>query len=121
MISGKFNRKGELFFEIGLIAADEEVIPVKALLDTGFYGWLIVNSQDAENLDWLLTSEQKKVLTAGGETAFDIYEGIVLIDGEEFIIPVLVGEEIEEIILGVRWLRTKRLVADFRAGVLTLG
>lgn len=40
MISGEFNNKGELIFEIGLIAADGDVITAKALLDTGFTGLL---------------------------------------------------------------------------------
>lgn len=38
MISGEFNSKGELIFEIGLLAADGDIITVKALLDTGFTG-----------------------------------------------------------------------------------
>jgi predicted aspartyl protease len=54
MISGEFNQKGELIFEIGLIAADGDVIPVKSLLDTGFTGWLAINTQDADSLEWIL-------------------------------------------------------------------
>ncbi|BAZ84102.1 hypothetical protein [Dolichospermum compactum] len=42
-------------------------------------------------------------------------------DEEELIIPVLGGNELQDILLGVRWLQSKRLVADFTAGVLTLG
>jgi len=33
MISGEFNSKGEIIFEIGLIAADGDVILVKAFDD----------------------------------------------------------------------------------------
>jgi hypothetical protein len=36
------------------------------------------------------------------------------------IIPVLGGDEIKNILLGVRWLQFKRLVADYSGGVLTL-
>ena len=43
MIFGEFNSKGELIFEIGLIAADGEIIPVQALLDTGFTGTLAID------------------------------------------------------------------------------
>jgi hypothetical protein len=32
MISGEFSDKGELIFEIGLIAAEDDVIPVRAIL-----------------------------------------------------------------------------------------
>ncbi len=37
------------------------------------------------------------------------------------MISALGGDELQDILLGVRWLQTKRLVADFPAGVLTLG
>ena len=33
MIQGEFNSQGELFFEIGLMCAEGEIIPVMALLD----------------------------------------------------------------------------------------
>jgi predicted aspartyl protease len=80
MISGEFSDKGELIFEIGLIAADGDVIPVRALLDTGFTGWLAIDNQDAESLGWLLESEQRDMQTALGEARFNLYEGIVLLD-----------------------------------------
>ncbi|MHC5720226.1 MAG: hypothetical protein ACYTX0_51390 [Nostoc sp.] len=50
MIFGEFNSKGELIFEIGLIAADGDIIPVQALLDTGFTGTLAIDNQDALSL-----------------------------------------------------------------------
>ena len=36
MIQGYFGDSGELFFEIDLVAADGDVFPGQALLDTGF-------------------------------------------------------------------------------------
>ena len=121
MISGEFNNKGELIFEIGLIAADGDIIPVKALLDTGFTGLLAIDNQDAESLGWFLDSEERRMETARGECRFNLYQGTVLFDGEEFQIPVLGGDELPDILLGVYWLQIKRLVSDFPAGVLTLG
>ncbi|MBD2778064.1 aspartyl protease [Iningainema tapete] len=121
MISGEFNSKGELIFEISLIAADDDVIPVKPLLDTGFTGWLAIDTQDAESLGWLLLSQKQQMRTARGEARFNIYQGKVLLDEQEYIILVLGGNELPEIILGVNWLQIKRLVADFSASVLTLG
>jgi predicted aspartyl protease len=121
MISGEFNSKGEIIFEIGLIAADGDVIPVKALLDTGFTGWLAIDNQDAESLGWFLERRRRDMLTALGEAEFNLYEGTVLIDGGEFAISVLGGNELPDILLGVYWLQMKRLVVDFAAGILTLG
>ncbi|MBD2742674.1 aspartyl protease [Coleofasciculus sp. FACHB-1120] len=121
MISGEFNSRGELFFEIGLIASNGDVITVKALLDTGFTGWLAVDNQDAKSLGWYLDSNERRAMqTARGVARFNLYEGSVLLDGQEFTVEVLGGDELENILLGVRWLQTKRLVVDFAAGVLML-
>ncbi|MBN3880367.1 MULTISPECIES: hypothetical protein [unclassified Nostoc] len=54
MISGSFGDNGELFFEIQLVAAaNNDKFSVEALLDTGFTdGWLAINTQDLEVLEW---------------------------------------------------------------------
>ncbi len=112
MSQGEFNERGELFFEIGLISADEEIISVMALLDTGFTGWLAIDNQDADSLGWVCDSEPQDMQTANGETRFNLYEGKVIIDGEMFTIEVLRGNELINVLLGVWWLQTKRLVVD---------
>ena len=121
MIQGEFNSQGELFFEIGLMSADGEIIPVMALLDTGFTGWLAIDSQDADSLGWVRDNEPQDMQTARGEAQFNLYEGKVFIEEEEFTIEVLGGNELVNILLGVFWLKTKRLVVDFPKGILTLG
>ncbi|MBG1266403.1 aspartyl protease [Nostoc sp. WHI] len=122
MIFGEFNNQSELIFEIGLVTFDGDVIPVNALLDTGFTGLLALDNQDALSLGWILNiNEQREMQTAWGEARFNLYEGIVLLDGEEFTIEVLDGDHLDNVLLGVRWLQTKRLLADFPAGILTLG
>ena len=94
----------------------------RSLLDTGFTtGWLAINSQDIEALEWPLIEFERVMKTARGEESFDIYEGKLLLDGQEFLIEVVAGPEITENILGLQWLRTHRLLADFPSGVLTLG
>ncbi|BAZ32310.1 hypothetical protein NIES4074_48120 [Cylindrospermum sp. NIES-4074] len=104
MILGEFNSRGELIFEIGLITADGDIIPVQALLDTGFTGWLAIDNQDALSLGWLRENQKEDMQTARGEARFNLYQGTVFLDGEEFIIPVLGGDELQDILLGVRWL-----------------
>lgn len=121
MIQGEFNSRGELFFEIELMSAEGDVIPVMALLDTGFTGWLATDNQDAESLGWVSYNFPRDMQTARGEAQFNLYEGKVAIEGEEFTVEVLGGNELVNILLGVLWLRTKRLVVDFPRGVLTLG
>jgi predicted aspartyl protease len=120
MIEGRFDEEGKLFFEIGLVASDREVIWTEALLDTGFTGWLAINNQDL-SFGWLLLDDAYPMKTAQGETDFNAYLGTVQIDGQEFHIPVIGGDNIPEVLIGMEWLRTKRLVVDLPAGVLTLG
>ncbi|WP_445174877.1 aspartyl protease [Microcoleus sp.] len=121
MISGKFGENGELFFEIELIASNGEVFPVEVLLDTGFTtGFIAMNSQDLKALDWSLIAPQIEMQTARGEGFFDIYEAWVIIDGQDLIVPVLVGEDIPEILIGCQWLDRMQLVVNKPMGILTL-
>lgn len=120
MIEGKFGSKGELLFEIDLIASDGLIITVDALLDTGFTDWLAINTQDAESLGWQLFNDSEARLTAQGEAQFSIYSGMVNLDGQEFNVSALAGNEIAEVLLGLPWLFTRRLVVDFPEELLTL-
>jgi predicted aspartyl protease len=121
MISGRFGDIGELFFEINLITAEGEAFQVDALLDTGFTtGWLAVNSQDIDGLGWLVIERNRAMRTAQGQDVFDLYEGRMSIDGVEYRIPVHVGEEIPDVLLGLQWLERMRLVVDAPVGMLTL-
>ncbi|MGF1674044.1 MAG: hypothetical protein ACFCUV_10225 [Rivularia sp. (in: cyanobacteria)] len=57
---------GELFFEIQLVAFEGSEFSVEALFDTGFTdGWLAINTQDLEALQWSLLAAQ--VETRGHE------------------------------------------------------
>ncbi|MDF0555443.1 aspartyl protease [Kamptonema sp. UHCC 0994] len=84
MISGRFGENGELFFEIELIASNGDRLPVEVLLDTGFTaGFLAINFQDLEALEWPLIRSKIRLATARGED-FYLYEGQVIVDGQEF-------------------------------------
>ncbi len=120
MIQGNFGESGELYFEIDLIATDGSIVTIDALLDTGFTGTLAMDIQDIESLGWLYLDKQK-MRTARGEVNFQVYEGVVCLDGQELTIPVLAGRQITEILIGLSWLKTRRLVVDRKAGLLTLG
>lgn len=120
MIQGNFGNKGQLFFEIDLITADGLNLTTDALLDTGFTGFLAINKQDLDCLDWTLI-DQEILRTAQGENIFDIYAGKIMIDNQEFNIPVYVGDEIQEILLGSQWLIDFPLVVNFQQKLLTLG
>ena len=119
MIQGTFGDEDELFFEIELIADNGLELPVDALLDTGFSGWLAINDQDLDGLDWTYV-KQEKMRIAKGEFNFDLYAGKMRIEGQKFDIPVHVGAGVPEVLIGRQWLKNRRLVVDISAGVLTL-
>ncbi|MCU0533766.1 MAG: hypothetical protein MUD14_07715 [Hydrococcus sp. Prado102] len=119
MIEGRFGEKGQIYFDIDLINNDGLNLPVEVFLDTGFTEFLAMNRQDAEDLDWLFL-RQNRLRTAQGEATFDIYLGKVVIDRQEFDIPVFAGEEIQEILLGSQWLKQFTLIANYQRGRVTL-
>lgn len=121
MIQGTFSDSNELIFEIDFVAEDGSTITVDALFDSGFTGWLAVNTQDAVSLGWQLIENDETRITATGEAQFNVYAGIVNFDGQNFTVPVVAGDDIAEVLLGLPWLLTRRLVVDFPLQVLTLG
>ena len=58
---------------------------------------------------------------AQGEELFDIYEGRVVLNQQEYIIPVMASLGISEPLLGLQWLKMLPLAVNFLAGILTLG
>jgi predicted aspartyl protease len=119
MITGWFGDEDALFFEVELITSDGLELAVAAMFDTGFSGWLAINEQDLQGLDWIYVQTRVQQ-TAQGEADFKIYAGLVRIDGQEFEIPVHVGQGIPEILLGRQWLKTRRLLVDMPSEMLTL-
>jgi len=120
MIDGFFGDEDALLFEINLITSDGLELAVDAMLDTGFSYWLAINDQDLDALGWAYF-DQQTMRTARGDVRFDIYAGKVRIAGDEFDIPVHVGKDLTEVLLGRQWLTTRRLVVDMPSGKLTLG
>lgn len=120
MIVGRFGDEDELFFEIELITSEQLHLVVDALFDRGFSGWIAINNQDLDALGWIYV-EQQTMRTAQGNAEFNIFLGKVRIDGRDFDIPVHVGSELTEVLLGRQWLKTRRLVVDLPSGELSLG
>ncbi|MEH2317787.1 aspartyl protease [Nostoc sp.] len=120
MIQGKFGGNGQLFFEIELITYDGLNLPVDTMLDTGFTGFMAINKQDLESLDWAYIGKET-LRTAQGETSFKIYSGKLRLNEQEYEIPVYAGDEITEVLLGSEWLKILPLVVNYQANILTLG
>ncbi|WP_013325528.1 hypothetical protein [Gloeothece verrucosa] len=119
MIQGQFGEQGEIFFTIDLITEEGEYLPVDAMLDTGFTEYLAINKQDLQELAWPYF-DQEELLTAQGLANFDIYRGKIVINEQDFEIPVFAGDELQEILLGSKWLKLFNLIAKYREGELKL-
>ncbi len=119
MIQGRFGDRGQLYFEIELVAANGLTFPVEAMLDTGFSEFVAINQQDIESLEWLLIRDDR-MITAQREDSFSIYVGKVILDGREFDIPVHADNALQEILIGSEWLKRFTLVANYRGSILTL-
>ncbi|MGB6300664.1 MAG: hypothetical protein WBF90_31435 [Rivularia sp. (in: cyanobacteria)] len=55
------------------------------------------------------------------DVRFDIYIGKISFGGQEYDIPVHVGEGLSAILLGRQWLQNMRLIVDISSNELTLG
>ena len=119
MNQGHFNNKGELFFQMDLMAVDCSKITVEVMLDTGFTDWLAMNLQDIECLEWPFIMKQEKQ-TAGGFVKFNLYAGTVFFGDQKFAIPVIGGNEFTHVLMGLQWLKHRRLIVDRKMDWLTL-
>jgi clan AA aspartic protease len=61
---------------------------VEAIIDTGFDGWLSLPSSIISSLDLVWRRRGRALLADGSESIFDIYEAVVIWDGEVRRIPV---------------------------------
>jgi predicted aspartyl protease len=121
MISGSFGDSGELFFEIRLVGKSAVEFSIEAILDTGFTnGWLAINTQDLDALGWSLIAAQVEMATASGNARFDLYEGVIIIDDTRITIPVHVGNDIPDTLLGSLWLDIMELIVNKPKDILTL-
>lgn len=120
MIHGTFGVEDALLFEIELIASDGSGLEIEAMFDTGFSGWLAINEQDIDGFGWLKI-DKKNMITAQGNSLFDIYAGKIILDGTEYDIPVHVSKNLTEVLLGRQWLQIKELVVSISKQILTLG
>ena len=119
MKKGHFNNRGELFFEMDLMAVDSSIVAVDAMLDTGFTDWLAMNIQDIKDLGWPFIDRQEKQ-TASGFVSFNLYMGTVFFDDQEFTIEVIGGDEFTHVLMGLQWLKHRRLIVDRKMDQLTL-
>ncbi|MCG6133959.1 MAG: hypothetical protein MET45_04775 [Nostoc sp. LLA-1] len=73
-----------------------------------------------KNRSPLRIAAQISMTTARGEGQFNLYEGRVIIDDTEFTVPVHVGDDVPDTLMGSAWLDIMQLVVNKSQGILTL-
>jgi clan AA aspartic protease len=88
MITGIVNADFEPIIALSICGSDGKVCTQDAIVDTGFNGWLSLPSDlIAElNLEW--KRRGRAVLGDGTECVFNVYEAVVVWDGNLLTIPI---------------------------------
>lgn len=109
----------------GVVTADRQVVipltvrgptgqeqEIEAIIDTGFDGWLSLPSSLIALLGLAWRQRGRALLADGSEGVFDIYEGIVVWDGQARRIPVHETETTP--LVGMSLLEGYELTVDVR-------
>ena len=88
MITGNVNADYEPIIRVAVCSFNTQVHEQDAIVDTGFNGWLSLppNFIAALGLSW--KRRGRAILADGSESVFDIYEAVVVWDGQFLTIPV---------------------------------
>jgi predicted aspartyl protease len=118
MLQGAIDALGQIRVPIELIAADGTGSTLEALLDTGFTGSLAIREQLVRTLGWQPHGYVEASL-ASGSAALGLFIGEVVFDGRRQLVRAVTITS-DDVIVGLSLLRGKRLLADFRTGVVTI-
>jgi clan AA aspartic protease len=88
MITGIVNADFEPIIALSICGSDGKVCTQEAIVDTGFNGWLSLPPDlIAElNLEW--KRRGRAVLGDGTECVFDVYEAVLIWNGNMLTIPI---------------------------------
>lgn len=81
MITGRVNPHYEAVIRLGVRGTQGNEQEIEAIIDTGFNGSLSLPSKLISILDLPFRRRGRALLADGGESIFDIYEGLVIWDG----------------------------------------
>jgi clan AA aspartic protease len=119
MITGIVNEEFEPIISISLRDADGNIYTQNAIVDTGFNGWLSLPPDliDRLNLNW--KRRGRAILGDGSECVFNVYEAVVLWDGDLLTIPV--DEADSEPLVGMSLMEGYQLILQvFEGGSVEL-
>jgi clan AA aspartic protease len=88
MITGIVNEEFEPIISISLRDADGKIHTQAAIVDTGFNGWLSLSSDLITQLNLNWKRRGRAILGDGSECVFNVYEAVIVWDGDLLTIPV---------------------------------
>jgi clan AA aspartic protease len=88
MIVGIVNAEFEPIISLSVCGSDGKVYRQDAVVDTGFNGWLSLPPELIAQLNLSWKRRGRAVLGDGSECVFDVYEAVLVWDGNLLTIPI---------------------------------
>lgn len=88
MIAGIVNADLEPIISISICGSDGKIYTQDAIVDTGFNGWLSLPPDLIAELNLRWKRRGRAILGDGSECVFNVYEAVLVWDGDILIIPV---------------------------------
>jgi clan AA aspartic protease len=88
MIFGIVNADFEPIIPLSICGSDGKVYTQEAIVDTGFNGWLSLPPDLIAELNLKWKRRGRAILGDGTECVFDVYEAVLVWDGNMLTIPI---------------------------------
>ena len=88
MIIGIVNANFEPIIPLSVCGSDGKVYAQDAIVDTGFNGWLSLSPDLIAQLNLTWKRRGRAILGDGSECVFNVYEAVLVWDGNLLTIPV---------------------------------
>jgi len=88
MISGFVNADFEAIISLSICDHEGKIYTQDAIIDTGFNGWLSLPPDLIDQLNLTWKRRGRAILGDGSECVFNVYEAIVVWDGNYLTIPI---------------------------------
>jgi clan AA aspartic protease len=114
MILGSVNANREAIIQIAVLNDNKQIKAIKAVIDTGYTGDLMLPRAIVDDLGLILRGIQDAILGDGSIKIFEMYAGSVIWDGQ--IRRVEVNASATECLIGMGLLEDYKLEIEGRSG-----
>jgi clan AA aspartic protease len=119
MITGIVNADFEPIIPLSICGSDGNVYTQEAIVDTGFNGWLSLPPDLIAELNLKWKRRGRAILGDGTECVFDVYEAVLVWDGNMLTIPI--DEADSEPLVGMSLMEGYQLTVQvFEGGLVEL-